>query len=103
MNWTDTLNDARYNAYVDTHGVYEPTEKGIMGERFYDEGHELMLVAYYLVVEAWWQVKGWVGEKICWWTGDHRWQDVGSYAGPEGAAEHFYCVRCGAGHHHIYY
>ena len=33
----------------------------------------------------------------------HKFEDVGSYAGPEGAAEHFCCSRCGTSFHHTYF
>lgn len=33
----------------------------------------------------------------------HRYEDSGSYAGPEGAADDFTCSRCGHGFHHTYF
>lgn len=33
----------------------------------------------------------------------HHYEDIGSYANGEGAAEHFACSRCGHSFHHTYY
>lgn len=40
--------------------------------------------------------------KWCKFAG-HKWQDCGSYANGESAADSFYCVRCGKTIHHTYY
>ncbi len=43
-----------------------------------------------------------VGKRKC-KTEGHRYVDNGTYAGPEGAAEHFSCARCGHSFNHIYF
>lgn len=47
-------------------------------------------------------VRGIVASAACDLFG-HHYEDTGCYAGPEGAAEHFTCSRCGAGFRHTYF
>lgn len=66
-------------------------------------------VRWFHVFESWWwmdaaigTVRGFLASRKCRKEG-HRWEDAGSYAGPDSGAEHFACARCGDSFHHTYY
>lgn len=64
------------------------------GEKYTKAG----FIWYYITIYS----KTWIGRKICARFG-HKWEDNGSYAGPDTGSDDFICKRCGKEFHHIYY